>query len=35
MDSATVPEKLKARRVVEIDKGLKQKPELKHAFDRA
>jgi 3-ketosteroid 9alpha-monooxygenase subunit A len=33
LDAAAVPERLKARRVVEIDKGLEQKPALKHAFD--
>ncbi len=33
MDAAKVPADLKSRRVVEIDKGLTNKPELKHAFD--
>lgn len=33
MDSATVPTELKGKRITEIDKGIKQKPELRHAFD--
>ena len=33
MDAATVPAELRKRRVIEIDKGLDKKPELKHAFD--
>lgn len=33
MDAATIPDSLKGRRVVEIDKGLEKKPELRHAFD--
>ncbi|MGH8454459.1 MAG: Rieske 2Fe-2S domain-containing protein [Nevskiales bacterium] len=33
MDAATVPAELRKHRVVEIDKGLEKKPELKHAFD--
>ena len=33
MDSATVPASLRERRVVEIDNGIKTKPELRHAFD--
>ena len=34
MDTAAIPGNLKGRRVVEIDKGIKSKPELRHAFDR-
>jgi 3-ketosteroid 9alpha-monooxygenase subunit A len=33
MDAASVPDELKKRRVVEIDKGLKDKPALKHALE--
>jgi 3-ketosteroid 9alpha-monooxygenase subunit A len=33
MDAGTIPEKLKARTVVEIDKGLADKPALKHALE--
>lgn len=33
MDAAAVPSALKTRRVIEIDKGLKDKPALKHALE--
>ena len=33
MDANSVPDSLKARRVIEIDKGLKNKPALKHALE--
>ena len=33
MDAASIPAQLKSRRVVEIDKGLKDKPALKHALE--
>jgi 3-ketosteroid 9alpha-monooxygenase subunit A len=33
MDRATVPAEVRTRRVVEIDKGLQNKPPLRHAFE--
>jgi 3-ketosteroid 9alpha-monooxygenase subunit A len=33
MDAASVPAELRARKVIEIDKGLKDKPALKHALE--
>ncbi len=33
MDTSAVPANLKTRRVVEIDKGLKDKPPMKHALE--
>ena len=34
VDAAAVPPRARQRRVIEIDKGIKTKPELRHAFDR-
>ncbi len=33
MDTGAIPASLKTRRVVEIDKGLKDKPPIKHALE--
>ncbi|HVT34511.1 MAG TPA: Rieske 2Fe-2S domain-containing protein [Nevskiaceae bacterium] len=33
IDADKVPAELKARKFIEIDKGIKQKPEIRHAFD--
>ena len=33
MDAASVPPELRARKVIEIDKGLANKPPLKHALE--
>jgi 3-ketosteroid 9alpha-monooxygenase subunit A len=35
VDAGSVPASARERKVIEIDKGLKDKPALRHAFDRA